>query len=106
MSNNLVQTISLKDKGYSSGVKSAKQALQELGRQNGVVNNSFQNTSRELNSAKKFYSQLRTEYEKLSDEAKKGEFGQAMHRQLETTKADLQSLYEQTARTKKELQDM
>lgn len=106
MSNNLVQTISLKDKGYSSGVKSAKQALQELGRQNGVVNNSFQNTSKELNSAKKFYSQLRTEYEKLSDEAKKGEFGQAMHRQLETTKADLQSLYEQTARTKKELQDM
>jgi phage tail tape measure protein, TP901 family, core region len=106
MSNNLVQTISLKDKGYSSGVKSAKQALQELGKQNGVVNNSFQNTSKELNSAKKFYSQLRTEYEKLSDEAKKGEFGQAMHRQLETTKKDLQSLYEQTARTKRELQDM
>ena len=106
MSNNLVQTISLKDKGYSSGVKSAKQALEELGKQNGVVNNSFQNTSKELNSAKKFYSQLRTEYEKLSDEAKKGEFGQAMHRQLETTKKDLQSLYEQTARTKKELQDM
>ena len=106
MSNNLVQTISLKDNGYSSGVKSAKQALQELGKQNGVVNNSFQNTSKELNSAKKFYSQLRTEYEKLSDEAKKGEFGVAMHRQLETTKKDLQSLYEQTARTKKELQDM
>ena len=106
MSNNLVQTISLKDKGYSSGVKSAKQALEELGKQNGVVNNSFQNTSKELNSAKKFYSQLRGEYEKLSDEAKKGEFGQAMHRQLETTKADLQSLYEQTARAKKELQDM
>lgn len=106
MSNNLVQTISLKDNGYSSGVKSAKQALQELGRQNGVVNNSFQNTSKELNSAKKFYSQLRTEYERLSDEAKKGEFGQAMHRQIEQTKTDLQSLYEQTARTKKELQDM
>ena len=106
MSNNLVQTISLKDNGYSSGVKSAKQALQELGKQNGVVNNSFQNTSKELNSAKKFYSQLRGEYEKLSEEAKKGEFGQAMHRQLETTKKDLQSLYEQTARTRKELQDM
>ena len=106
MSNNLVQTISLKDNGYSSGVKSAKQALQELGKQNGVVNNSFQNTSKELNSAKKFYSQLRGEYEKLSDEAKKGEFGQAMHRQIEQTKKDLQSLYEQTARTKRELQDM
>ena len=106
MSNNLVQTISLKDNGYSSGVKSAKQALEDLGRKNGMVNKSFQNTSKELNSAKKFYSQLRTEYEKLSDEAKKGEFGQAMHRQLETTKKDLQSLYEQTARTKKELQDM
>ena len=106
MSNNLVQTISLKDNGYSKGVKSAKQALEDLGIKNGVENNSFQNTPKELNSAKKFYSQLRTEYEKLSDEAKKGEFGQAMHRQLETTKADLQSLYEQTARTKKELQDM
>lgn len=106
MSNNLVQTISLKDNGYSKGVKSAKQALEDLGRKNGVVNNSFQNTSRELNSAKKFYSQLRGEYERLSDEAKKGEFGRAMHAQITQTKKDLQSLYEQTARTKKELQDM
>ena len=106
MSNNLVQTISLKDNGYSKGVKSAKQALEDLGRKNGVVNNSFQNTSKELNSAKKFYSQLRGEYERLSDEAKKGEFGRAMHAQITQTKKDLQSLYEQTARTKKELQDM
>ena len=106
MSNNLVQTISLKDNGYSKGVKSAKQALEDLGRKNGVVNNSFQNTSRELNSAKRFYSQLRGEYERLSDEAKKGEFGRAMHAQITQTKKDLQSLYEQTARAKKELQDM
>lgn len=106
MSNNLVQTISLKDNGYSQGVKSAKQALEELGRQNGVVNNSFRNTSKELNSAKKFYGQLKTEYDRLSEDAKRSEFGKAMHRQLETTKADLQSLYEQTARTRKELQDM
>lgn len=106
MSNNLVQTISLKDNGYSKGVKSAKQALEDLGRKNGVVNNSFQNTSKELNSAKKFYSQLRGEYERLSEEAKKGEFGRAMHAQITQTKKDLQSLYEQTARTKKELQDM
>ena len=106
MSNNLVQTISLKDNGYSKGVNSAKQALEDLGRKNGVVNNSFQNTSKELNSAKKFYSQLRGEYERLSDEAKKGEFGRAMHAQITQTKKDLQSLYEQTARTKKELQDM
>ena len=106
MSNNLVQTISIKDNGYSKGVKSAKQALEDLGRKNGVVNNSFQNTSKELNSAKKFYSQLRGEYERLSDEAKKGEFGRAMHAQITQTKKDLQSLYEQTARTKKELQDM
>ena len=106
MSNNLVQTISLKDNGYSKGVKSAKQALEDLGRKNGVVNNSFQNTSRELNSAKKFYSQLRGEYERLSEEAKKGEFGRAMHAQITQTKKDLQSLYEQTARAKKELQDM
>jgi TP901 family phage tail tape measure protein len=106
MSNNLVQTISLKDNGYSQGVKSAKQALQELGKQNGVVNNSFRNTSKELNSAKKFYGQLKTEYDRLSEDAKRSEFGKAMHAQIEQTKADLKSLYEQTARTRKELADM
>ena len=78
MSNNLVQTISLKDNGYSQGVKSAKQALEELGKQNGVVNNSFRNTSKELNSAKKFYGQLKTEYDKLSEDAKRSEFGKQM----------------------------
>lgn len=104
--NKLIQKISLQDEGYSKGVKSAKQALEELGKQNGVVNNSFRNTSKELNSAKKFYGQLKTEYDRLSEDAKRSEFGKAMHAQIEQTKADLQSLYEQSARTKKELQDM
>ena len=104
--NKLIQKISLQDEGYSKGVKSAKQALEELGKQNGVVNNSFRNTSKELNSAKKFYGQLKEEYDRLSEDAKRSEFGKAMHAQIEQTKADLKSLYEQTAKTRKELADM
>lgn len=106
MSNRLIQTISLKDDGYSRNVKSAREALEKLGKENGVVNNSFRSTSKELNSAKKFYSQLTSEYNKLSDSAKKGEFGKAMHAQIEQTRKDLKQLMEDTARTKKELADM
>jgi len=106
MSNRLIQTISLKDDGYSRNVKSAREALEKLGKENGVVNNSFRSTSKELNSAKKFYSQLTSEYNNLSDSAKKGEFGKAMHAQIEQTRKDLKRLMEDTARTKKELADM
>lgn len=106
MSNRLIQTISLNDEGYSKGVKSAREALEKLGKENGVVNNSFRSTSKELNSAKKFYSQLTSEYNNLSDSAKKGEFGRAMHAQIEQTRKDLKRLMEDTARTKKELADM
>lgn len=106
MSNRLIQTISLKDDGYSRNVKSAREALEKLGKENGVVNNSFRSTSKELNAAKKFYGQLTSEYNKLSDSAKKGEFGKAMHAQIEQTRKDLKQLMEDTARTKKELADM
>ena len=106
--NQLIQEINLQDNGYSKGIASAQKALAELAKENGVANVSFRNTNKEVNAAKRYYSTLTAEYSKLSDEAKKSEFGRAMHQQLQQTEKDLQSMMEATERAKikiEELQD-
>ena len=106
--NQLIQEINLKDNGYSKGIQSAQKALSDLAKENGVANVSFRNTNKEVNAAKRYYSTLTAEYSKLSEEAKKSEFGRAMHQQLQQTEKDLQSMMEATERAKikiEELQD-
>ena len=106
MSNMLLQEISLKDTGYSKGIKSAQAALEKLAKENGVANASFRNTSKEVNSAKRYFSTLSVEYSKLSDQAKKSEFGRAIHRQMEQAQRDLQDMYTATEKVNQKLRDM
>lgn len=86
MSNNLVQKISLRDEGYSKGIKQAVESLKELGRQNGVANTTFRNTQKEMNAAKRYATQLTVEYHKLSEEAKNSQFGKELKRQIDEAK--------------------
>ena len=106
MSNMLLQEISLKDTGYSKGIKSAQAALEKLAKENGVANASFRNTSKEVNSAKRYFSSLSVEYSKLSDQAKKSEFGRAIHRQMEQAQMDLQDMYTATEKVNQKLREM
>lgn len=102
----LIQEISLKDTGYSKGIKSAQAALEKLAKENGVANASFRNTSKEVNSAKRYFSSLSIEYSKLSDQAKKSEFGRAIHRQMEQAQRDLQDMYTATEKVNQKLREM
>lgn len=102
----LIQEISLKDTGYSKGIKSAQAALEKLAKENGVANASFRNTNKEVNSAKRYFSTLSVEYSKLSDQAKKSEFGRAIHRQMEQAKRDLQDMYTATEQVNQKLREM
>lgn len=102
----LIQEISLKDTGYSKGIKSAQAALEKLAKENGVANASFRNTSKEVNSAKRYFSSLSIEYSKLSDQAKKSEFGRAIHRQMEQAQSDLQDMYTATEKVNQKLREM
>ena len=102
----LLQEISLKDNGYSKGIQSAQKALSDLAKENGVANVSFRNTNKEVNAAKRYYSTLTAEYSKLSDEAKKSEFGRAMHQQLQQTEKDLESMMEATERAKAKIEEL
>ena len=102
----LIQEISLKDTGYSKGIKSAQAALEKLAKENGVANASFRNTSKEVNSAKRYFSSLSVEYSKLSDQAKKSEFGRAIHRQMEQAQRDLQDMYTATEKVNQKLREM
>ena len=102
----LLQEINLKDNGYSKGIASAQKALSELAKENGVANVSFRNTNKEVNAAKRYYSTLTAEYSKLSDEAKKSEFGRAMHQQLQQTEKDLESMMEATERAKAKIEEL
>lgn len=86
MSNNLVQKISLRDEGYSKGIKQAVESLKELGKQNGVANTTFRNTQKEMNAAKRYATQLTVEYHKLSEEAKNSQFGKELKRQIDEAK--------------------
>ena len=67
---------------------------------------SFRNTNKEVNAAKRYYSTLTAEYSKLSDEAKKSEFGRAMHQQLQQTEKDLESMMEATERAKAKIEEL
>ena len=102
----LLQEINLKDNGYSKGIQSAQKALSELAKENGVANVSFRNTNKEVNAAKRYYSSLTAEYSKLSEEAKKSEFGRAMHQQLQQTEKDLESMMEATERAKAKIEEL
>lgn len=102
----LIQEISLKDTGYSKGIKSAQAALEKLAKENGVANASFRNTNKEVNSAKRYFSTLSVEYSKLSDQAKRSEFGKAIHRQMEQAQRDLQDMYTATEKVNQKLRDM
>ena len=102
----LLQEINLKDNGYSKGIQSAQKALSDLAKENGVANVSFRNTNKEVNAAKRYYSTLTAEYSKLSDEAKKSEFGRAMHQQLQQTEKDLESMMEATERAKAKIEEL
>ena len=102
----LLQEISLKDNGYSQGIQSAQKALSELAKENGVANVSFKNTNKEVNAAKRYYSTLTAEYSKLSEEAKKSEFGRAMHQQLQQTEKDLQEMMVATERAKAKIEEL
>lgn len=102
----LIQQISLKDTGYSKGIKSAQAALEKLAKENGVANASFRNTNKEVNSAKRYFSTLSVEYSKLSDQAKKSEFGKAIHRQMEQAQRDLQEMYTATEKVNQKLREM
>lgn len=102
----LIQEISLKDTGYSKGIKSAQAALEKLAKENGVANASFRNTNKEVNSAKRYFSSLSIEYSKLSDQAKKSEFGRAIHRQMEQAQSDLQDMYTATEKVNQKLREM
>lgn len=102
----LIQEISLKDTGYSKGIKSAQAALEKLAKENGVANASFRNTNKEVNSAKRYFSTLAVEYSKLSDQAKKSEFGRAIHRQMEQAQRDLQEMYTATEKVNQKLREM
>lgn len=102
----LIQEISLKDTGYSKGIKSAQAALEKLAKENGVANASFRNTNKEVNSAKRYFSTLSVEYSKLSDQAKKSEFGRAIHRQMEQAQMDLQDMYTATEKVNQKLREM
>ena len=102
----LIQEISLKDTGYSKGIKSAQAALEKLAKENGVANASFRNTNKEVNSAKRYFSTLSVEYSKLSDQAKKSEFGRAIHRQMEQAQRDLQDMYTATEKVNQKLREM
>ena len=102
----LLQEINLKDNGYSKGIQSAQKALSDLAKENGVANVSFRNTNKEVNAAKRYYSTLTSEYSKLSDEAKKSEFGRAMHQQLQQTEKDLESMMEATERAKAKIEEL
>ena len=102
----LLQEINLKDNGYSKGIQSAQKALSDLAKENGVANVSFRNTNKEVNAAKRYYSSLTAEYSKLSDEAKKSEFGRAMHQQLQQTEKDLESMMEATERAKAKIEEL
>lgn len=102
----LIQEISLKDTGYSKGIKSAQAALEKLAKENGVANASFRNTNKEVNSAKRYFSTLSVEYSKLSDQAKKSEFGRAIHRQMEQAQRDLQDMYTATEQVNQKLREM
>lgn len=102
----LIQQISLKDTGYSKGIKSAQAALEKLAKENGVANASFRNTNKEVNSAKRYFSTLSVEYSKLSDQAKKSEFGRAIHRQMEQAQRDLQDMYTATEKVNQKLREM
>ena len=102
----LIQEISLKDTGYSKGIKSAQAALEKLAKENGVANASFRNTNKEVNSAKRYFSTLSVEYSKLSDQAKKSEFGRAIHRQMEQAQRDLQEMYTATEKVNQKLREM
>ena len=104
--NQLIQEINLQDNGYSKGIQSAQKALAELAKENGVANVSFRNTNKEVNAAKRYYSTLTAEYSKLSDEAKKSEFGRAMHQQLQQTEKDLESMMEATERAKAKIEEL
>ena len=102
----LIQEISLKDTGYSKGIKSAQAALEKLAKENGVANASFRNTNKEVNSAKRYFSSLSVEYSKLSDQAKKSEFGRAIQRQMEQAQRDLQDMYTATEKVNQKLREM
>ena len=102
----LLQEINLKDNGYSKGIQSAQKALSDLAKENGVANVSFRNTNKEVNAAKRYYSTLTAEYSKLSEEAKKSEFGRAMHQQLQQTEKDLESMMEATERAKAKIEEL
>lgn len=102
----LIQEISLKDTGYSKGIKSAQAALEKLAKENGVANASFRNTNKEVNSAKRYFSTLSVEYSKLSDQAKRSEFGKAIHRQMEQAQRDLQDMYTATEKVNQKLREM
>ena len=104
--NQLIQEINLKDNGYSKGIQSAQKALSDLAKENGVANVSFRNTNKEVNAAKRYYSTLTAEYSKLSEEAKKSEFGRAMHQQLQQTEKDLESMMEATERAKAKIEEL
>ena len=104
--NQLIQEINLKDNGYSKGIQSAQKALADLAKENGVANVSFRNTNKEVNAAKRYYSTLTAEYSKLSEEAKKSEFGRAMHQQLQQTEKDLESMMEATERAKAKIEEL
>ena len=88
MANQLVAELGLEDKGFSEGVNSAKEAVENLSKENGAANTSFKELNKQFKDARTKVRDLSTEYNSLTDTARKGEFGQKLKQQLESAKND------------------
>lgn len=88
MSNQLIAELGLQDKGFSEGVNSAKEAVENLSKENGAANTSFKELNKQFKDARTRVRDLSTEYNSLTDTARKGEFGQKLKQQLEDAKKD------------------
>lgn len=84
--NALIQTISLKDEGYSQNIKKAQESLKELAKANGLADVQMRNVNKEASAAKRYLTNLTYEYNKLSDAAKKSQFGRELKAQIDQAK--------------------
>ena len=89
---NIQVEIGLKDSGYSEGVENAKKQLEKLNREHGITNGKLQNVNKQYSSAKRLLTDCTLAYSRLSDEAKKSDYGKGLKQIIDNSKQAVKEL--------------
>ena len=89
---NIEVEIGLKDAGYSQAVENAREQLKKLNREHGISDGKLANVNKQYSSAKRLLADCTLAYSRLSDEAKKTDYGKGLKRIIDTSKQAIQEL--------------